>query len=166
MKELLQGRRLGFALRPVFGLTALGFALGGLILDLGSWFAWGTRDTNAFVWGAYWLYGAAAVLGLLATCATLAEVRDVPADERALSRIDLAAVLLATLAAVASLAFRSGELGAAGVSPAPLLLGVLVLAALGGALVTGGELYASREWEVIEEEQPRERHPRRRSAGR
>ena len=166
MKELLQGRRLGFALRPVFGQLGLGLALAAVLLDLASWFAWGTRDTNALVRGAYWLLGAVALAGVLAAATAIAELRDVPDEERSLARIDLAVVGLATAAAVVSVALRSGELGAAGAAPAPLLIGFLALLALVGALVTGGDLYAPREWEVLEEELPRERHPRRRAAAR
>lgn len=164
MKELLQGRRLGFALRPVFGQLGLGVALGALLIDLGAWFAWGTRETNAFVWAAFWLLSAAALDGLLAFVASLAELRDVPGEERSLARIDLALVALATVAAGLSAALRSNELGAAGTPPAPLLLGVLSLLTFAAAVFTGGDLYAPREWEEIEEELPRERHPRRRSA--
>ena len=166
MKELLQGRRLGFALRPVFGQLALGMAFAALLLDLGAWFAWGTRETNAFVWGAYWLAIAAALNGLLAFVAALAELRDVPDEERSLARIDLAVVVLATAAAALSAAIRSGELGAAGASPAPLLLGALSLLAFAATAFIGGDLYAPREWEEIQEELPRERHSRRRTAPR
>ncbi len=166
MKELLQGRRLGFALRPVFGQLGLGMAFAALLVDLGAWFAWGTRETNAFVWAAYWLTIAAALDGLLAFVTALAELRDVPDEERSLARIDLAVLVLATAAAALSAAIRSGELGAAGASPAPLLLGVLSLLVFAAAAFTGGDLYAPREWEEIQEELPRERHSRRRAAAR
>ncbi len=161
MKELLQGRRLGFALRPAFGQVAFGLGLAAVLVDLAAWFAWGTRETNAFVWAAYWLFGGVAILGLLAVLCSLAELRDVPGDERSLARIDLAVLALAAVAATISMALRSGELGAAGASPAPLLIGILSLVAVGAALVTGGDLYAAREWELIDEVHAREPHSRK-----
>ena len=41
MKELLEGRRFGFALRPQLGHIALGLAIAITILDLMAWFGWG-----------------------------------------------------------------------------------------------------------------------------
>ncbi len=166
MKESLQGRRLGFALRPVVGQIAFGLGLAAVIVDLAAWFAWGTRETNAFVWAAYWLFSGVAVLGLVAVLTSLAELRDIPGDERSLAKIDLAVVALAALTATLSIALRSGELGAAGASPAPLLVGILSIVALGAALVTGGDLYAAREWELIDEEHAREQHVRKRTTTR
>ena len=49
MKELLQGRRLGFALRSHVAFVATGVAVAVVILDLMAWFALGGRDTNGYV---------------------------------------------------------------------------------------------------------------------
>ena len=49
MKEFLEGRRFGFALRPQLGQVALGLAVAVTLLDLMAWFGWGARDTNGFV---------------------------------------------------------------------------------------------------------------------
>ncbi len=57
MKELLEGRRLGFALRPHIGQIAAGLGLATTLVDLMAWFGWGARDTNGFVIVAYWLVG-------------------------------------------------------------------------------------------------------------
>lgn len=166
MKELLEGRGLGFALRPLLGAVALGLGIGTLVLDLFAWFQWGPRETNGLVWGAYVLCVAAAVLIFLAGITALAEIADVDARERSLARLDLAVLAAGVLATGASAALRSFELSQAGAGPAALMLNVFGLVAGVVGVVVGGSLYASREWEEIVEELPRERNPRRRAAGR
>lgn len=167
MKEFLQGRRLGYALRPSIGHVALGLGAAVTLLDLMAWFAWGTSRTNAFVVGAYWIAIATALLSLLAGLAAVAELRDIPGDERSLARLDVMAILGAAALYVLSAAVRSGDLGAAAAAPAALLTAVagLIVLVVGG--VIGSNLYAAREWEVIEEEEdePRRHHPRRSRAG-
>jgi len=66
MKEFLEGRRFGFALRPQLGHIALGLAIGVTVLDLMAWFGWGARDTNGFVIADAWLAGATVVAAALA----------------------------------------------------------------------------------------------------
>src|SRR2546426_12598752 len=61
MKELLEGRRFGFALRPQLGQIAVGLAIAVTVVDLMAWFGWGARDTNGFVIAASWLAVATAV---------------------------------------------------------------------------------------------------------
>ena len=165
MRELLQGRRLGFAPRALLASVAIGLGIGATLLDLMSWFAWGSRDTNGFVIGAYWLAIATAVVALLGLIAGVAELIDVAEEDRTLARLDLAAAGVAALLYAASAVLRAGDLGAAGASPAALLLAVggllLLLAGSGVASV----LYAAREWEEIEEV-VRERHRRRHIASR
>ncbi|MEK6620299.1 MAG: hypothetical protein AABZ26_04910 [Chloroflexota bacterium] len=165
MRELLQGRRLGFAPRALLASVAIGLGIGATLLDLMSWFAWGSRDTNGFVIGAYWLAIATAVVALLGLIAGVAELIDVAEEDRTLARLDLAAAGVAALLYAASAVLRAGDLGAAGASPAALLLAVggllLLLADSGVASV----LYAAREWEEIEEV-VRERHRRRHIASR
>jgi hypothetical protein len=165
VKELLEGRRVGFALRPAFANIALGLGIAVTLLDLMSWLGWGARDTNGFVVAAYWLCAAAAVVLLLALITALAELRDVPAEEVTIARLDTAGVGLAIVLYLGSAALRSQELGAAAATPAPFLMtaaGLLVLL-VGAALAS--LLYATREWEEIEEV-TRERHIRRRAASR
>ena len=55
MKEFLEGRRFGFALRPQLGHIALGLGIAVTLLDLMSWFGWGARDTFGFVIAASWV---------------------------------------------------------------------------------------------------------------
>src|SRR3989442_13120279 len=55
MKELFQGRRFGFAPRPVLAFLAVGLAIGVTLVDLMAYFAWGPRETNGYVVVAYWL---------------------------------------------------------------------------------------------------------------
>lgn len=161
MKELLQGRRLGYALRPSVGHVALGLGAAVTILDLMAWFAWGTPRTNALVVGAYWLVIATAVLALVAAVAAVAELRDIPADEHPLARLDVIAILAAAGLYVLSAALRAGDQGAAAASPAALLSAVaaLIVLVVGGYI--GSNLYAAREWEVLDEDedQPRRHHP-------
>jgi len=167
MKEFLQGRRLGYALRPSVGHVALGLAAAATLLDLMAWFGWGSSRTNGFVVGAYWLVIAIALVSLVAGLAAVAELRDVPSEERSLARLDVIAIVSAAALYVLSAALRAGDQGAAGASPAALLSAVagLIVLAVGG--VIGSSLYAAREWEVIEEDEfePRRHHPRRSRAG-
>ncbi len=167
MKELLQGRRFGYAPRPALGMIAAGLGIGATVLDFMAWFQWGVRDTNAFVVGAFALGAATALVGAIATLAAVAEWVDVPGDERGLARLDFIAALVATLLYSISSVIRSGELGNAGASPAPLLISIAGLVVLLVDGVIAANLYSAREWEVIEEEDERpERHRRRRSAAR
>lgn len=167
MKEFLQGRRLGYALRPSIGHVALGLGIAVTLLDLMAWFAWGSSRTNSFVIGAYWLVIGTALVTLLAGFAAVAELRDVPGDERPLARLDVVAILGAAALYVLSAALRAGDQGAAGASPAALLVAVagFILLVVGG--VIGSNLYAAREWEVIDldEDEPRRHHSRRSRAG-
>jgi hypothetical protein len=165
MKEFLEGRRFGFALRPLLGHIALGLALGVTLLDGMSWFGWGARDTNGFVIAAYWLGVSAAFVVLLATITALVESRDVPEQDRSLARLDVLAAIVTFLLYAASGALRAVDLGAAGASPGAVvtaLAGLIVLLVDG---VIASTLYSSREWEILDEEEyePR-RHPKRRRA--
>lgn len=157
MKEFLQGRRIGYALRPSIGHVALGIGAAVTVLDLMAWFSWGTPRTNAFVVGAYWLVIAAALLTLVAGLAAVAELRDIPGEERPLARLDVIAILAAAGLYVISAALRAGDQGAAAVSPAALLSAMagLIVLVIGGYI--GSNLYAAREWEVVDEDED-ERH--------
>lgn len=166
MKEFLQGRRFGFAPRAQVGGIAVGLGLAATLLDFMSWFQWGSRDTNGFVIGAHWLIVATAIVTLLAALAAFAETRDLAEDDSSLGRLDLIAAALATIVYAASAALRSGELNAAGVSPAPFLLAIGGLVVLLVDTVVSSNLYAAREWEALEVEVAPERHRRRRAAGR
>lgn len=165
MKEFLQGRRFGFAPRAQLAGIAVGLGLGATLLDLMAWFQWGARATNALVVGAQWLVVATAVVALLAALSALAETRDLGEEDRQLGRLDLIAAALAVVLYAASAALRSGELTAAGVSPAPLLLAVGGLIVLLIDQVVSSSLYAAREWEELEvEDFTPQRHRRRRAA--
>lgn len=164
MKELLQGRRFGFAPRPELGHIALGLALGVTLLDLMSWFGWGARDTNGFVIAAYWLAIATAVVALLAMLTSLAESTDAADEDRSLARLDLLAAFVVVLLYAVSSALRATDLGAAGASPGAVisaLAGLIVLIVDG---VIAATLYASREWQFVDEEayEPRRHQKRRR----
>ena len=165
MKELLEGRRAGFALRPMFANAAMGLGIALLLLDLVAWSGWGVRETNALLVGSSWVAVATAVVALLALAAALAERVDAPDEEASLARIDAIAVGVAGLLYIATAAARIVDTGAAAASPLALLLGIagLVILLVGSGL--SSSLYASREWEELEEILP-ERHRRRRAAGR
>lgn len=165
MKELLEGRRFGFALRPAFASIAVGLGIAVTLLDLMSWLGWGARDTNGFVVAAYWLCAAVLAVLLLALITALAELRDVPAEEITVARLDTAGVVLAIVLYLASAALRSQELGAAGATPPAFLMTVAGLLVLLVGAAMASLLYATREWEEIEEI-TRERHTRRRAASR
>ncbi|OGO67613.1 MAG: hypothetical protein A3G84_00675 [Chloroflexi bacterium RIFCSPLOWO2_12_FULL_71_12] len=163
MREFLEGRRFGFALRPPLGGLALGLGFAVTILDLMAWFGWGSRDTNGFVIGAYWLAIATAIVALLATITSLVEMGDVATDDRSLARLDVAAAGVATLLYLVTAALRSFELGSAAALPLAFLLAIAGLAVLIVGSVLASLLYAAREWEEIEEV-AHERHRRRRMA--
>jgi hypothetical protein len=165
VRELLEGRRFGFALRPAFGNIAAGFGIALFLLDLVSWSGWGVRETNAIVVASVWVGAATAILALLSLATALAERADVPDEEANLARADAIAVGVAALLYVATTAARSIDSGAAAASPLALLLEVagLILLLAGAAL--SSVLYASREWEELDEI-VHERHRRRHAAGR
>lgn len=162
MRQLLEGRRIGFALRPPFAGVAVGLGLAVTLLDLMAWSGWGSRDTNGFVVASYWLSLATAVAGLLGIATAGAELRDVPEEDRMLARLDVAGIGVATLLYAVTAALRSFELGAAGASPPALLLALAGLVVLIAGTAMSSLLYASREWEEIEEV-VHERHRRRRT---
>ncbi len=165
MKELLEGRRIGFALRPPLAGVALGLGIAVTLLDLMAWFGWGARDTNGFVIAAYWLSAAAAVVGVLGIATAVAELLDVPDEDRTLARLDVAAISVATLLYVVTAVVRSFDLAAVGAPPAAFLLAIAALIVLGAGGATSSLLYAAREWEEIEEV-THERHHRGRVASR
>lgn len=165
MRELLEGRRFGFALRPQLGQIALGLAIAITLLDLMAWFGWGARDTNGFVIANAWLTVATAVVVILATITALVESSDAAEEDRALARLDVLAALVVFLLYAVSAVLRITDLGAAGASPGAFvaaLAGLVVLAVDG---VIAATLYSSREWTVLDEEEyePR-RHQKRRRA--
>ena len=165
MKEFLEGRRFGFALRPLLGHVALGLAIAVTLLDLMAWFGWGARDTNGFVIADAWLVVATAVTAALATITAIVESTDAADDDRALARLDVVAAFTVLLLYAGSAALRITDLGAAGAAPGALvaaLAGLVVLLVDG---VIASTLYSSREWAVLDEEEyePR-RHQRRRRA--
>ena len=165
MRELLEGRRFGFAPRPALASVAAGLAIGLFLLDLVSWSGWGVRDTNALVVGSVWVGAATAIVALLGLAAALAERVDVPEEEASLARVDAIAVGAAALLYVATTAVRAIDTGAAAASPLALLLQIagLILVLAGAGL--SSVLYASREWEELDEI-VHERHRRRPAAGR
>ena len=165
MKEFLEGRRFGFALRPQLGQVALGLAVAVTLLDLMAWFGWGARDTNGFVIANAWLAVATAAVALLATITALVESSDAAEEDRSLARLDLLAAFITFLLYAVSAGLRITDLGAAGASPGAVVsafAGLIVLLVDG---VIASTLYSSREWAVLDEEEyePR-RHPKRRRA--
>jgi uncharacterized membrane protein len=165
MKEFLEGRRFGFALRPLLGHIALGLAIAVTLLDLMAWFGWGARDTNGFVIADAWLAVATAVVAALATLTAVVESSDAAEEDRALARLDVFAALVVVILYATSSALRITDLGAAGASPGAFvaaLSGLVVLLVDG---VIASTLYSSREWAVLDEEEyePR-RHQKRRRA--
>ena len=165
MKELLEGRRFGFALRPQLGHIALGFALGVTLLDLMAWFGWGARDTNGFVIANAWLAVATAVVMVLATTTAFVESTDAAEEDRPLARLDLLAAFVAVLLYAVSSLLRIADLGAAAASPGAVVSAFAGLVVLLVDSVIAATLYSSREWAVIDEEEyePR-RHQKRRRA--
>jgi uncharacterized membrane protein len=151
VKASLEGRRVGFALRPPLAGVALGIGLAVTILDLMAWFGWGARLTNGLVVASVWLCGAAAVVGLLGLATGFAEYLDAPDDDRSLARLDAIGVAVATVVYVASGVLRALDSGAAAASPAAFLLALVALIVLSAGAAMSALLYASREWEEIEE---------------
>lgn len=151
MRELLEGRRFGFALRPPLAGVMLGLGIGVTLLDLMAWFGWGTRVTNGFVVAALWLSAAAAILGILATATAVAELLDAPDEDRSLARLDAIGVAVVTVIYVATAAIRGLDQGAAAASPPAFLLAIAALLVLVAGTAMSSLLYASREWEEIEE---------------
>lgn len=166
MKELLQGRRFGFAPRPAIGFIAVGTAIAVTLTDLMAWFGWGTTETNGFVVVAYFLAAAVAILCVLALLGAVAEYVDTPDEERGLARLDIIAALVALILYGGSAAIRGMDLSGAAPSPAPFLLTVAGLVVLLADAAVAANLFSAREWEELEEESTRERHPRRRAASR
>ncbi|MBI3521597.1 MAG: hypothetical protein HY071_00690 [Chloroflexi bacterium] len=164
MKEFLQGRRFGFSLRPAFGMLAAGLGIATTLLDLMAWLQWGSRDTNGFVIAAYGTIIATTVVAALAALAALFEWLDVPEEERPLARLDLIAAAVAVVLYLVATVLRAGDLGGAGVTPIELLLAIAGLIVLLVDGVISASLYATREWEIIEEDLPSVRHRRRRTA--
>jgi hypothetical protein len=162
VKEFLQGRRLGFALRSHLAFVAVGLGLAIAIADLMAWFALGSRDTNGFVVVSEWLCVVTMLIAGAGAITAVAERGDVIDEERGLAQIDaLAGIVVVALYGVSAV-LRSLELGAAAPSPAPFLLtmaGLIVLLIDSGL---AANMYSSREWEHIVEEPVRE-HRRRRA---
>ena len=163
MKEFLQGRRLGFALRSHLGFAAAGLGLAVTVADLMAWAGVGARDTNGYVIVAQWLCVATFLVAAFAAIAAVAERWDVVPEERGLAQIDVLSGVAALVLYGISAVLRSLELGAVAASPTPFLLAIAGLIVL---LVDAGlaaNMYSSREWEEIEEEPVHERHRRRRA---
>lgn len=165
MRELLEGRRFGFALRPMLGQAALGVALAITLLDLMAWFGWGVRDTNGFVVANAWLAVGAAVIAILAAVTALVESSDAAEEDRSLARLDVLAAFVVFVLYAVSAGLRITDLGGAGASPGAVVAafaGLIVLLVDG---VIAATLYSSREWAVLDEEdyEPR-RHQKRRRA--
>ena len=164
MKEFLEGRRFGFALRPQLGQIALGLALAITLLDLMAWFGWGARDTNGFVIANAWLAVATAVIILLATITAFAESADAAVEDRQLARLDLLAGFVAFLLYAVSSLLRVADLGAAAASPGAVVsafAGLIVLLVDG---VIAATLYSSREWAVLDDEEYEPRRHQKRAA--
>ena len=101
MKELLQGRRFGFAPRPALGFIAVGTAIALTLTDLMAWFAWGTTETNGYVVVAYFLAWVVALLCVIALLGAVAEYVDTPDEDRGLARLDIVATDIAEIALIA-----------------------------------------------------------------
>jgi uncharacterized membrane protein len=164
VKEFLEGRRLGFALRSPLAFVGIGLGLGVTLVDFMAWFGWGARDTSVFVVAAQWLAVATFIVIGLAAITSVVEFGDVDPEDRGLARTDEGAAIGALVLYGISAVLRSLELSQAAPSPAPFLLAIagLILLTFGAGLAAN--LYSAREWEVLEDEPVRERHPRRRAA--
>ena len=163
MKEFLQGRRMGFALRSHLGFAAAGLGLAVTVSDLMAWLALGGRETNGYVVVSQWLCVATFLVVGFAAIAAVAERWDVIAEERGLAQIDVLAAIAALVLYGASAVLRSLELGAVAASPVPFLLAIAGLIVLVVDAGLAANMYSSREWEEIEEEPVHERHRRRRA---
>jgi uncharacterized membrane protein len=164
VKEFLEGRRLGFAPRSPLSFVAIGLGLAVTIVDFMAWFGWGARDSNAFVVAAQWLVVTTFVVIGFAAITAVVEFGDVDAEDRGLARIDEAAAIGALVLYGISAILRSLELAQAAPSPAPFLLAMAGLVLLIVDAGLAANLYSAREWEELEDEPIRERHPRRRAA--
>jgi hypothetical protein len=167
VKEFLQGRRLGFALRSHLAFAAAGVGLSVTIADLMAWFALGARETNGYAIVAQWLCVTTLLLAGAGAIAAVAERGDVMDEERGLAQIDILAGIAAIILYGASAVLRSLELGAVAPTPAPFLLTIAGLVVLIIDAGLAANMYSSREWEEIEDEPMRDHHRgRRRAAGR
>jgi uncharacterized membrane protein len=164
VKEFLEGRRLGFAPRSPLSFIAIGLGLAVTLVDFMAWFGWGARDTSTFVVAAQWLAVTTFVVICFAAITAVVEYGDVDREDRGLARIDEAAAIGALVLYGISAILRSFELGQAAPSPAPFLLAIAGLVLLIVDAGLAANLYSAREWEVLEDEPVRERHPRRRAA--
>jgi hypothetical protein len=162
VKELLEGRRFGFALRPPLAHIALGLGIAVTLADALAWGGWGVRETNALLVGSAWLAGATALVSLLGLATALAEWRDIPEEEATIARLDVIGGVVVTLVYAATTALRVLDTGAAAPSPLALLLALAGLIVLLAGAAMASVLYAEREWEEIEEFVP-VRHRRRRA---
>jgi len=157
VKEFLEGRRLGFAPRSPLAFVAIGLGSAATLIDLMAWFGWGARDTSAFVAAAQWIVVTTFVVVGIAAITSVVEYGDVDREDRGLARVDEAAAIGALLLYGISAVLRSLE---------PFLLAIAALVLLIADAGLAANLYSAREWEVLEDEPVRERHPRRRAAGR
>ena len=164
MKEFLEGRRLGFAPRSPLAFVAIGLGVAVTLVDFMAWFGWGARDTSTFVVAAQWLAVTTFIVIGFAAITAVVEYGDVDQDDRGLARIDEAAAIGALVLYGISAVLRSLELGQAAPSPAPFLLAIAGLVLLIVDAGLAANLYSAREWEELEDEPVRERHPRRRAA--
>jgi len=166
VKEFLEGRRLGFAPRSHLAFAAIGLGFAATLIDLMAWFGWGARDTTIFVVAAQWLVVSMVILLGVAAITAVVEYGDVDPSERGLARVDQGAAILALVLYGVSAVLRSLELDRAAASPGPFLLAIAGLVLLIADAGLAANLYSAREWEELEDEPVRERHPRRRVAGR
>jgi hypothetical protein len=166
VKEFLEGRRLGFAPRSHLAFVAIGLGFAATLIDLMAWFGWGARDTNAFVAASQWLVVITVIVLGIAAIGAVVEYRDVDPEDRGIARIDEFAAIGALALYGISAALRTFELGQAAPSPAPFLLSIVGLVLLIADAGLAANLYSAREWEELEDEPVRERHARRRVAGR
>jgi hypothetical protein len=166
VKELLEGRRLGFALRSHLAFVAIGLAFAVTLIDLMAWFGWGARDTSAYVIASQWLVVTLVVLLGLTGMTAFVEHGDVDREDRGLARIDEFAAIAALVLYGISSVLRNLELGQAAPSPAPFLLAVAGLVLLIADAGLAANLYSTREWEELDDEPVHDRHARRRVAGR
>ena len=164
MREFLEGRRLGFALRSPLAFVAIGLGLGVTLVDFMAWFGWGARDTSVFVVASQWLAVTTFIVIGAAAITAVVEYGDVDPEDRGLARTDEGAAIGALVLYGISAILRSLELGQAAPSPAPFLLAIAGLLLLIFDAGLAANLYSAREWEVLEDEPIRERHPRRRAA--
>jgi uncharacterized membrane protein YidH (DUF202 family) len=166
VKELLEGRRLGFSPRSHLAFAAIGLGFAVTLIDLMAWFGWGARVTNTYVIASQWLVVTLVIVTGIAAITAVVEYRDVDAEDRGLARVDELAAIGALLLYGISAVLRSIELSQAAPTPAPFLLAIAGLVLLVADAGLAANLYSTREWEELEDEPVHERHPRRRAAGR